>query len=440
MRRSRCLPVLLGAGLALLGAPQAARAGLYYSGEEIAPLPSQWRGFLVDQRLLRNAAVKPAKGLPPNPLRKRYEKTLAELEKAARSRALTADEEADRGALYVRLGDVPRALTVLRSAQRRHPRHFRIAANLGTAWQLHGDLAEADACLRDAVRLAPGNLQKAEELQRKLVRLRRREKDAQSLDDLLGVRFVNDKGEYEPGKLAAAQRKKLSADAVADVQRLALWLPADGRLLWLLAELAAAHGDVRTGAAILDGCVTEFGLRSAELRAHRRALREAADKLARAAPATKREHEQHGGLLKTRSSRPLRRRLAELALPPVKPDGINSLPWSVVTRTSVDTKYRPTFPNYLRELDGKAVTLTGFMQPLGDGPDLGTFLLIEYPVGCWYCETPEVTAMVLIELPPGKSQRFSRDMVQVTGKLKLNATDPEDFLYSVRGATVRPAE
>ena len=26
----------------------AARAGLHYSGEEIAPLPSQWRGYLID--------------------------------------------------------------------------------------------------------------------------------------------------------------------------------------------------------------------------------------------------------------------------------------------------------------------------------------------------------------------------------------------------------
>src|SRR2546429_240416 len=128
-----------------------ARAGLYYSGEEIAPLPSQWRGFLIDQRLLRTLGFKPATGVPSNPLRQRE----------------------------------PRG--------------------------------------------------------------------SQDLDDLLGVRFVNDKGEYEPGRLGAAQRKKLRADAVASVQQVALWLPADGRLLWLLGELAASHGDVRTAAAIMDG-------------------------------------------------------------------------------------------------------------------------------------------------------------------------------------------
>src|SRR5205823_5752774 len=133
-----------------------ARAGLYYSGEEVAPLPSQWRGFLIDQRLLRSLAFKPAPGTPASPLRRRYERAAAGLEKAARSRKLSADELADLGALHVRLGDLPRAVEVLRAAQRQHPRHFRVVANLGTAWQLHGDLGQAEACLREAVRLAPG--------------------------------------------------------------------------------------------------------------------------------------------------------------------------------------------------------------------------------------------------------------------------------------------
>ena len=75
-----------------------ARAGLYYSGEAIAPLPSQWRGFLIDQRLLRTLGFKPASGGPSNPLRQRYEKASAELEKASRARKLNADELADLGA------------------------------------------------------------------------------------------------------------------------------------------------------------------------------------------------------------------------------------------------------------------------------------------------------------------------------------------------------
>src|SRR5438132_14297926 len=93
--------------LAVLFLPTVrARAGLDYSGEEIALLPSQWRGFLIDQRLLRTLGFKAASGGPSNPLRQRYEKAVAELEKVSRARKLSADELADLGAVHVRLGNL----------------------------------------------------------------------------------------------------------------------------------------------------------------------------------------------------------------------------------------------------------------------------------------------------------------------------------------------
>jgi tetratricopeptide (TPR) repeat protein len=160
---------------ALLAVCPACRAGLYYSGEQIADLPSQWRGFLGDQRALRNVGAKPSVSTPSNPLRSRYAEALGKLEKTSRERKLSADELADLGALYVRVGEPAKAVELLRLAQRDYPNHFRIIANLGTAWQLHGELQQAVTCLQHAVRLAPGKLQKAEEYQLKLVRLRQRE-------------------------------------------------------------------------------------------------------------------------------------------------------------------------------------------------------------------------------------------------------------------------
>ena len=82
------------------------------------------------------------------------------------------------------------------------------------------------------------------------------------------------------------------------------------------------------------------------------------------------------------------------------------------------------------------MTLNGFMQPLGDNLDGGAFLFIEYPVGCWFCEMPELTGMVYIELPPGRTVNFRRDLLRVTGRLVLNATDPEEFLYTLRQAKI----
>jgi hypothetical protein len=437
MWERRSVAVLLG-GLVLAG---TAHAGLYYSAETQNELPSQWRGFLLDQRMLRNIAVKPAPGSPASAARKRYEEAAGQLERLARQRKLNADEIADLGAIQVRLGEAAKAVELLRAAQRDFPNHFRIAANLGTAWQIQGDLEQASVALQQAVRLAPGKWQKAEECQLKLVRLRMREaRGAHDLDDLFGIRYIGDGDRYEPGKLAAEQRKKLPAEALALAQQLALWLPADSRLLWQLAELANAHGDIRTAAAMMDGCV-EFGLRAPELLKHRRLLRAAVEALGgKPKLGDKAAHEEHTAAFKTRSSRPLASTLDQAALPPIDNAGVNAIPWSVVAETTVDRRYRPTFPKYLRDLNGKTISLTGYMQPLGEDLDTGVFLFIENPIGCWFCEMPDITGIILVEMPEGKSKTYSRAAIKVTGKLTLNENDPENFLYTIREASVVDGE
>jgi Tfp pilus assembly protein PilF len=429
--------------LTVIGNP--AYAGLYYSRETIADLPSQWRGFLLDHRALRQIAIKPTAARPATSLRIKYEEARARLEKAQQQRKLTADEQADLGALYVRLGDAAKAIQLLRAAQHEHPKHFHIVANLGTAWQLQGDWDQAAACLREAVELAPGKLQKAEEYQLKLVLQRRREgRETQKLDDLFGVQFVGESGKYEPGKLAEAQSKKLPSEAAALAQRLALWLPADGRLLWQLAELANAHGDFKTAAAIMDGCVTEFGLHAPDLRQHRQAVRAAADELAKSAPADpaalKVAHEGHAGSLRPRSKRPLVTKLDESTLPPINIHGVTPLPWGVLSETTVGRPFKPVFPHYLKELEGHEISLSGFIQPLGEDLELERFMLIENPVGCWYCEMPELSGIVVVELPAGKSATYTRALVKITGMLTLNAKDPEKFLYTVEKAKVTGAD
>src|SRR5438874_11598902 len=100
----------LAALLVSLSAAPVVRAGLYYSGEPFAELPSQWRGLLLDQKILRTIAIKPRPGLPASQERTKYEEALAGLEKASHDRKLTADEKADLGALYIRLGNPAKAV------------------------------------------------------------------------------------------------------------------------------------------------------------------------------------------------------------------------------------------------------------------------------------------------------------------------------------------
>src|SRR5438105_1671782 len=209
--------------LLILVLPALASAGLHYSAETPAELPSQWRGFLVDLRALRMIGVPPAPTAPLHLLREQYEDAAGKLE--------VADKKAD-----------------------------------------------------------------------------------------------------------PAIRKKLAADDVAMVQQLALWLPSDGRLLWLLGELANQHGDVRTAASILEGVVTEFALTSQEAREHRKFYRAAADEIAKLPDS---EHAKYRGDITFKSPRPVTRIIDAAALPAIRPDGINPLPWAVVSETIVGKPFRP---------------------------------------------------------------------------------------------------
>lgn len=417
--------------VALFLLPVPARAGLYYSGEQYAELPSRLRGFLIDHRALRAAGRARPGDVPVTPLRDDYRAAAERLEKLAKSRALTADEAADLGAIYVRLGRPDGAVGVLVPAARKHPEHFHLAANLGTAFQLSGDLDRAGEYLTEAVRLAPAKQKSFEEYQLKLVQMRAKEKKGTtSLDDLFGVIYSG-----KPGTMDEAERKKLPANAVAIVQQLALWLPADARLLWQLGELANAHGDVGTAAAILEGCVTEFALGAPELRRRRTIYRAAAD-----AQAGKPDHEQHTITLKVKSPRPLVKAFDESVLPAVRADRANVLPWPVLSATTTNAKGQSVFLKYLQQLDGKTVTLTGFMQPVRDELAVTGFLMLEYPVGCWFCESPEATGLVSIELSRGKTVEFKKGLVKVTGTLSLNRTDPEGYLFAITDARVGAAD
>jgi hypothetical protein len=109
-------------------------------------------------------------------------------------------------------------------------------------------------------------------------------------DAIWPVKFVNDAGQYEPGKLAAAEKAKLPGgdfpEAIATVQQLVLWFPSDMRLYWLLGELYATKGDFTAAKEVMDECVNTGHYSNRKvLMQHREAVTKAAE--AAAAEAAK---------------------------------------------------------------------------------------------------------------------------------------------------------
>ncbi len=385
--------------------------------------------------MLRGIGIAPTAKFPASIQREQYELALKSLIDLKNSRPLSAEEAADLGALLIRLNRIGEAMEHLRLSLRQFPAHFPLSGNLGTALQLSGDLAEADRQLGEAIRLAPAKWKPFEEAQRKLVQLRRKRTD--NLDDLFGIPFTDDEGKPMAEGISATQRKRLPTNDIALVQQLALWLPADGMLLWQLAELANAHGDVRTAANILEGCVGEFGMGAGDIRERRRLYKLAAEAISKLPDS---EHAKHRGDLAFASVRPYSRQLDESKLPAIKKEGTTVLPWAILSETTVEKPFLPKYLNYLEKLDGLSVSLTGFEFSTEPNGTVRAFLLVEFPVGCWFCESPDPNGIIRIELAADTSTTLQRSQIRIEGKLKLNRDDAEDYLFSLSDAKIKPLD
>ena len=255
-------------------------------------------------------------------------------------------------------------------------------------------------------------MERSRSLHLRLIELRRKESDASTLVDL-----------FDGSKLTIDERIKI-------IQQLALWWPNDGRLLWQLAELAHQAGDVRTAAKLLDGCVIEFKLAAPLAREHRRTYRAEADAL---------EAMGHRSESKITfvSSRALQRSIDPNRLPKIQPKGVNRLPWLAITETEISPRGQAKVIDYVQNLSDKRVSITGFMAPLGIANDeLPQFLLTQYPIGCWFCESPGPSRVITIQLTRDSTVSPTREMIKVVGILKVNTTDPERFPFTIINATV----
>ena len=115
---------------------------------------------------------------------------------------------------------------------------------------------------------------------------------------------------------------------------------------------------------------------------------------------------------------------------------MNPLPWAVLAETAVDPPFRPRFHKHLTELDGKKVSLTGFMQPLTMDVTVLGFMLIEYPIGCWFCETPEPAGIMCSWRWPAAAGPGARGRVKVEDA-QAEHERPGGVPLHLTGASVR---
>lgn len=96
----------------------------------------------------------------------------------------------------------------------------------------------------------------------------------------------------------------------------------------------------------------------------------------------------------------------------------------------------------VRQLNGKRVSIPGFMVPLeDDAQEVTEFLLVPYAGACIHVPPPPPNQMVYVQLIHGGKAKMSfTEPIVVTGTLKIsNVKSPYgDVSYNLDGETVKP--
>ncbi len=280
--------LLLTVGAAILSV-STALAGVYNPGEseegatypDFVYSPNQRDFHDVLKRLQSISVDKPQ---IDNPVRRRYifeEAIIKDIIARAPTTPLTIEDRLQASAVLIRRRKFEDAQAVLRpvATQVDELDNIPLQSNFATALHLSGDTRNAYEVLRPVVKTywqkpwseLPAARQAlysklgwsvaVYDLYReydtyylKLLRLRRLEKKPAILeppdrlfddgkDPPTPVKFLGESGQFEAGRIAAAEKAKLPPRALAIVQQLCVWLPDDQRLYWLLGELYNAQGD-----------------------------------------------------------------------------------------------------------------------------------------------------------------------------------------------------
>jgi hypothetical protein len=326
-------------------AATTAHAGIYNSSqlETVRTTPSIQRRnvlkFLETLRYVRSIGIDKVE--VDNSLRRNY--FLCEALASGRTpNGLTLEQEIDYSAVLIRRKKFSQAIEFLEPRARRHADVFLFSCHLAMAYWSSGQQGfdrRAVESLREVLRRAwpktfgelsdeqraflTGSMgwnegdfdffRKTESYLLDLMQRRLTEPAGKSFDAVdaifndgqkspKAVRFVNDAGKFEPGRLAASERRKLPANALEIVAQLTLWLPEDLRLYWLLGEVANVEGkadqltidpdlpkaklndaidkrdlaveNLKASNTIFNELVEQFKVRAADLRERRQIMRD----------------------------------------------------------------------------------------------------------------------------------------------------------------------
>lgn len=95
---------------------------------------------------------------------------------------------------------------------------------------------------------------------------------------------------------------------------------------------------------------------------------------------------------------------------------------------------KPIFSNDVKALEGKVVSLPGYIVPFATGTvKSNQFILTSLPLNaCFFCGVggPETVVEIVLKNPIA----YTEKLVEIKGILRLNSTDPDKMIYRLEQA------
>lgn len=120
--------------------------------------------------------------------------------------------------------------------------------------------------------------------------------------------------------------------------------------------------------------------------------------------------------------------------------GVPLLYWDLLRETKGTKRTGPDFSEDLLGMRDGTVNLIGFMVPLYSFRATTEFLLLRLPVECYFCESPPMRDVMLVQMAEGKTTDIVKEPVIVSGTLTLNEGPGTKFFYVLKDASREPAE
>ncbi|MCS7013102.1 MAG: DUF3299 domain-containing protein [Chloroherpetonaceae bacterium] len=124
------------------------------------------------------------------------------------------------------------------------------------------------------------------------------------------------------------------------------------------------------------------------------------------------------------------------------PDGVR-LTFNDLREYRYSKRDRYPIPEKLKALQGKEVSIAGYMIPMSEALDVTEFMLVQIPFfGCCYSIPPEPNETVMVKMAKGKKTEYVYTPIRVTGKFDIQETKIDGFvvsLYQIEATSVVPA-